>query len=361
MRILYVTETLDDRLDPLSARVTHALARMAQREGHRVQVVTVPVAGGAAAAQSMHVSAPHLVDGVQVSASRRMAPDGPPQLPPWLAGQAFDLVHVAGHPACQALVEAQDLVRLPSVLTLCSLPMQSVALHPASLYVVPSAYAAQQWQDACPGRHFRVMPHGIDLLQLIQARQAQAARRTSGQAPVLLCLGPFDEASGVHKLLAAFAEVGRPELRLHLQGGLDPSSGFGRELVSAAGADPRVRLTIGASPSSLSSVLEPFDLVCLPSLQASAFSLQAHECVALGIPCLASELGAQAEALRHGQKGQLLAPGEVRGWAAAIDRWASSFEPFGQERVEGQVPLRIEEEVFFYEGWYRDLVFSHWS
>ena len=359
MRILYITEILNDRLDPLPARVTHALARMAQREGHRVQVVTVPLGGDEAEAHASQALGPRLVDGVQVSPSRRMAPNGPPQLPSWLADQAFDLVHGIGDPACLALLEAQALARLPSVLTLSGLPAQLGALDRAALLVVPSACAAQRWQEAFPGRHYRVMPHGIDLLQLIQTRQAQKARRGPVQAPALLCAGPLDGTSGVRELLAAFALVRKPELRLHLQGEIDLSSGGGRDLLSAASDDPRVRLTNAARLSSLSSAAEWFDMVCLPSLQASAFSLMAHECVALGIPCLASDLGGQAEALRRCDKGQLLAPGDVRGWAAAIDRWASSFDPSDQGGMGAEVPLRIEEEAFLYAGLYRDLVFRH--
>lgn len=313
-----------------------ALARMARREGHRVS---------------------HLVL------------HGPAQeLPqPWLSLWAScDVVHIFA--VAQRLPLLAGLMRLAqaTVLTIVDLPplmddrpraAPTPALPNATRCVVRSRHAAQQWQSAAPAAALRVLPRGIDLLALMQAAQAHAPCRADPAdgvlRPTLVCPGPFDERSGVDTLLHAFAEVEGVDLRLRLLGTVDDGTRQGRSCSALAAADARVSIDAGATLGSLAAVAREVGLVCVPDLDAQAFALAVHESAALGVACLVTDHGAQAEAVADFACGSCLAPGDVQAWARAIAHWAGHDRGRLPAASQARLPMRLEEEAFFYEGLYR--------
>lgn len=369
MRILYITEALDQRLESTSARVTHALARMAQREGHQVQVLAaapgLPASGKITGAMTQGRRS--LVEGVPVWQFDGLASGlDDTQFASWVSEQRFDVWQEVVEQPRSWPFDALSAGHTPLVMTLTGLPPDAAAgadaacvarLARAALRVVPSAFAAQQWQAAAPNLRFQVLAHGIDLLGLIRARQAGEANGPQDGPPTLLCVGPWDEQSGVRALLAALATVAQPDLRLALLGDVDAASACGQAVGLALAADSRVALVGESGVRSLADVEFPFDALCLPNLMPQAFSVLARECVALGMGCLASEVGDQADTLRHRGCGPLLQPGDVAAWGRAINQWREAFTRSRQPMVHGEVPMRIEEAAFLYEGMYRDLIY----
>jgi len=322
-----------------------ALARLARREGHRVS---------------------HL---------RWTEVEGDLLRPAWGALASGDVLHVVAMAGRLPVLARLPQPGPPMVLTIVDLPpagdgpriLAPTAERPQTrLCVVRSAYAAQRWREHAPAADVRVLPRGVDLLALLNAAAAGADPPASpdpvaneqGSQRTLVCVGPFDERSGIDTLLRAFAAADQPGWRLHLLGPFDVGTGFGRSCAALAARIGRVTQEAAPPGCSLARIGRAFDLVCVPRLDPQAFALTVHEAATLGVPCLVSQLGAQLDAVHAYRCGTGVAPGDERAWTTALSN--------GPWRAEGRVPaaptsplpMRIEEEAFLYEGLYRQAVHS---
>jgi glycosyltransferase involved in cell wall biosynthesis len=372
MRILYLTPGITHQPDSLPDHMTHALARMAQREGHQVHVVTPPVLG--TDQQAVNDDSPvvqdqqYLVRGVSVT---RLAPlpaaGASARFWKWVRDQKFDLLHgVFAHPADWPFdPDAGPLP--PLVITLTGLPTAesgatAVAgrqwLRRADLCAVPSDYAASRWRTVVPDLSFRVMPLGIDLLALIQARQLHTRDTTLHSPPTLLCVGTFDQLSGLLDVLKAFSTLDRADLRLNLVGGIDGHSAYGQSVTAALRSAPRILHTSKQHPTTLTAIAQPFDVVCLPDLGSQPPLLLAQECAALGIPCLINRSGPHAGAFDQHEGLHCVPSTDPAAWAMSMERWVNSFDRSQPPLMNSVVPMRIEEVAFLYEGLYRGLIFD---
>jgi glycosyltransferase involved in cell wall biosynthesis len=372
MRILYLTPGINHQPDSLPDHMTHALARMAQREGHQVQVVTPPFHGpeqqavndDRSEAQDRH----YQVRGVTVT---RLAPlpaaGAAAKFWQWVRDQKFDLLHgVFAHPADWP-VDPDTGSLPPLVITLTGLPTDESGatrlagrewMSRADLCVVPSDYAASHWHISLPDLSFRVMPLGVDLLALIQARLVQMRDTTSLCPPTLLCVGTLGQRSGVLDLLKAFAIVERSNLRLLLIGEVDVHSEYGQSVLLAANSDPRIHLMSMLRPTSLATIAQPFDALCLPDLGSQALLPLVQECAALGIPCFVNRSDPHAGALDQHESLHLVPSTCPSAWGMSMERWGSSFNRSLPPSMSSVVPMRIEEAAFLYEGLYRELIFD---
>lgn len=238
MRILYVTPHYEaGSLASLTHHVTHALVRLAQREGHQVRVGSVVESPGA------HGSV-QWVGGAAVTAlSCSVARAEPAAFAQWLQAQQVDVIH------CIALTpEDVDLPwppsQLPTVVTLTGLPGNAqntpTWLRQARHRVCATPAAQAAWQTT--GLAFRVLPHGVDLLGLLRKFAHRFSDAPVKGVPTVASAEQLhDVASPVH---------GVP---------LHPVSLMGMDAVDAV-----VMAPTGAVESSL-----------VPS-----------ECAALGLPCL---------------------------------------------------------------------------
>lgn len=335
MRIALVDATRPAGQRSTTDHGMRALARMAQREGHWVGTVEQSACG----------------------AGRPLERSGP------------DVMHVFATAA--RLPTLGDVLdgRCPTVLTLVDLPApggglttieSTPGLARVTILVARSAHAARQWQRCMPAASFRVLPQGIDLLALMHAQARRNDSAAVAPSPLTLAsVGPFDPRSGVETLLRAFAAAPGGDLRLLLLGAFDPATTHGRSCQDLAAADARVRIVPERVPGSLVPVADQVDLVCVPSLDPLAFVLPVHEAAALGVACLVSDLGAQAEAAGHFGGAECLPPGDVPVWTRAIRQWAARFDRRRLLTPDAPLPMRLEEEAFLYEGLYRQAVFQH--
>ncbi|WP_088285352.1 glycosyltransferase [Ideonella sp. A 288] len=372
MRILFVTDSLGPWQTGLPVQSAHALARMAQREGHQVLVVVAMRAAGAlpsaacAAAPEvvpgLEADAPlHLLDGVPLL---RWDLDGPgtvdDPLAHWLPMARFDVAHAVVTPPMLMCLGWLPSAERPLLLGLAGLPSEPVdaasqrLLRQVDLCLAPSDHAAARWRLALPDLAVRTLAHGVDLLGLLQAHAIGMAET---RTPTLVCIAdPLDHRSGVQALLQALLRVDRPELRLRVlcTGPSMPSRA--PALAAMAAADPRVRLEPAQGPGLL-SLAGAVDAVCVPSRVPLDFSLPVHDAAVLGLPCLVSDLGAQAESARRYGVGRPLPAGDVAAWAAAIEAWATVQGDRAAEPFQGDVPLRIEEQAFLCQGHFQELLY----
>jgi glycosyltransferase involved in cell wall biosynthesis len=87
---------------------------------------------------------------------------------------------------------------------------------------------------------------------------------------------------------------------------------------------------------NLSEALNDQDVVVLPSLCPESFSLVIREANSLGLPVIASRIGAIPEAVEEGVNGLLFEPGDVEGLTRCMSRFID--EPNLIEKMASKMP-----------------------
>ncbi|HEY8618103.1 glycosyltransferase [Phenylobacterium sp.] len=397
MRILYVVHQFFPEYGGGTEHVTLNLAKAAQRDGHYAEVLTITV--GEAPAKPGYT-----VEGVPVFAIGQAVGDAPLQLGYGQEGSlterveryldsrpGFDAVHVMH---AFRLVEAVEVLarrRIPYAVTLtdfftichrinlvrlngelcpgpergaacanyCRIPLveedaygeryERLAglLRQASAVVAVSEYVAERYREQVPGLKVLVVGNGVDLLKF-GPPQPRAADRplTFGY------LGTVSEAKGADLLAAAFAHAAPQGAVLRIVGPCyddalaEKIRGFG----------PAISLEGPVAADAVPAVLTGFDVLCVPSQVPESFSLALHEGFAAGLPALVSDLGNIGQVVaRHGC-GRVVAPASsLESWAEAIGDTAARPKALDGWREALPLPLRSEEEAFFYSQLYRGL------
>ena len=412
MRILFVLHQFFPEFSSGTERVTQNLARMAQRAGHYVQVLSCAVQPGTVQGQpNAHVAgAMDIVhEGVPVMLLPRaslpstadysldVAEDLSGVLATWMQEQRFDIVHVLHPMRMVTAVKAAQQCKLPYILTLtdfflpcsrvnlvnlrnqqcegpnqgqrcaqdCKVPpwnsetlklrfrQAADLLASASVCVAPSTYVAQRYQEAFAGLRIQVIPHGIDLLNLLRYAQPPQANRTGDGILTLGYIGTIVPQKGLQVLLQALALAPELPVRLKVVGSVHGDPVFGETVHRLAGADTRVELMGQLDAAEVGQVLSTLDVLCLPSVVPESYSLVLRESAALSVPALVSNLGAPAELIAATGAGQAVPAGDKYAWAEALQQLHGNPLILTQWRMTLPLPLRMEEEAFLYESLYR--------
>ena len=414
MRILFVIHQFFPEFQSGTERVTLNLARNLQRAGHYVHVLTCAVDPARLAAQTDVVTDDTWLNAVyqgvpvtflpraELPATAEISLDTTPrlveQLTAWMQRERFDVAHIMHTMRMCSAVLAIQRCALPYVVTLTDffLPCARInlitlnnrlctgpeaghrcvrdcqtapwteqaylnrhvqarsLLQVAGERVAPSNYVASRLREAFPGMDFRVLAHGIDMLALAGAATQVHAQRGHGQLK-LAFVGTIIPQKGLDVLLKALALMPSRDLRLKVIGGFHGGPTYHDQVRTLAAADPRVELLGQMDAPDVFACLEEVDLLCLPSIVPESYSLVLHEACAAGVPALVSNLGAPADHVASYGSGRAVAVGNPAAWADAIAAVAESPETLQQLRQKLPVPLRVEEEAFFYESLYRRL------
>ncbi len=220
-------------------------------------------------------------------------------------------------------------------------------LDAASLLIAPTDFV-RRWYVAhgVPEEKIAVLPPGLDAV----SRPKISGRADGGVR--FAYLGGLARQKGVHVLVEAFSEVrGNAELWIAGDESFDPA--YVSRLRAMAG--PRVRFLGRLDRQGVWDTLAQVDVVAVPSLWYETFSLLISEAFAMGLPVLASRLGALAERVRDGVDGLLLPPGDVSAWRAAIQRLIDEPDLLAHLRANVRPPMTMEEHVEKLEELYRKL------
>jgi glycosyltransferase involved in cell wall biosynthesis len=412
MRILFILHQFFPEFSSGTERVALNLARMAQRAGHHVHVLAGTVdagrTGGVAVAAPFPGCFRLTYEGIPVTLIPRRALPATAdigldadealagELAAWMQAERFDVAHVLHTMRMATAVLAAQRCQLPYVITLtdffvpcarinlvtcggrscdgpdrgrrcpvdCPAPPWTTAsylqryeqaaslLAGAAERVTPSDFVARRYRDSFPELAFRVIPHGIDLLALAGSAGAKAPRRADG-ALRLLFVGVAVPQKGLSVLLRALAQLKGRELTLKVIGGWHGDPAYHDEVRALAAADPRVELVGTQSAPQVFAAMQDADLLCLPSQVPESFSLVLHEAAAAGTPALVSDLGAPPDRVAATGSGRVVAHADPRAWASAIGAVLGEPELLQSWRQSLPLPLRVEEEGFFYESLYR--------
>jgi glycosyltransferase involved in cell wall biosynthesis len=152
--------------------------------------------------------------------------------------------------------------------------------------------------------------------------------------PYLLYVGNFRAHKNLGRLLAAFARVDRPELRLILTGDKTPELG---ERIEALKLEHRVKFAGTVSDEVLSRLYRGATLLIFPSL-LEGFGLPALEAMACGTPVIASRTTALPEVV--GDTGVLIDPLDIEDIRRAMERVVGDADLRRRMRIAGLLRAR---------------------
>jgi glycosyltransferase involved in cell wall biosynthesis len=196
---------------------------------------------------------------------------------------------------------------------------------------------SEQWRERllriCPTAKVEVLHNAVALPDAAEARRREDHTRT------LLFLGHLLEDKGVYDLVRAFAAVARllPELQLVL-GGIGNIDAV-RRLATRLEIQERVSCPGWLGPERKSAALRSSTIFILPSY-AEGMPMALLEAMSWGLPVIATPVGGIPQLVEHEVNGLLIAPGDVNGLAAAIQRLLQ--DPALRERLGSAARTTIE-------------------
>ena len=140
-----------------------------------------------------------------------------------------------------------------------------------------------------------------------------------------LSLGRLHPTKGLIPLVRAAVAIPRGvSFRLDIRGPqIDAGSRrYAAELQALAGDDPRVTIGTGVPGPEVPALLAEHDVLLCPSIWFENGPTIALEAMAVGTPLIASRVGNFAEIIDDGENGQLVTPGNLAEWSAALTRAA---------------------------------------
>jgi len=170
----------------------------------------------------------------------------------------------------------------------------------------------------------------------------------------LIFIGSIIWQKGLMVLLRAFALLPpQANVLLTVVGGFYGDPSYRHEIERLAATDKRITLAGPMEPARVFGLLAQSDAFCLPSLMPEAFALVLHESAAAGVPALVSDVGAPPHVVRQYGCGVVVPAGNAAAWAESIAQLLAEPERLQEYKRNLFLPLRIEEEAFFYESIWR--------
>lgn len=196
------------------------------------------------------------------------------------------------------------------------------ALEQADETLCPSTFVADYFE-----RTFKlavrptVIGNGVD----VGVRSVPYSSEAGGPLRIA-CVGMVARHKGAHVVVEALRLARLPPVRLTLFGGL--TQPYFRKLRESAAEVENLELLAfgGFTPSELPMLLGDIDVVVVPSLVWETYSIVSREVMSLGIPVIASRIGALPEAIRNGENGLLFTPGSAPELAQILHRVAHDRE-----------------------------------
>jgi len=202
-------------------------------------------------------------------------------------------------------------------------------LRHAECLIAPTAFV-RDWYVAhgISPEKITVIPHGIELPDPRPRRN-----RDDDQRLRFVYIGGLSWQKGVHVVLEALGGLRGPA-ELWIAGDESAEPAYVERLRQQShGLD--VRFLGLLDRRAVWQTLADADVALVPSLWYETSSLFAQESLAMGLPVVASGVGALQERVRDGVDGLLVPPGDVLSWRAALQRLVD--EPHFLQRLRSNI------------------------
>ena len=208
--------------------------------------------------------------------------------------------------------------------------------------IAPSAFLRQQYIDqGWPGDKIVALENGMDRRRLVDA--AALDLPPPAARPHFGFIGTLAWQKGVHILVEAFNQL-PPNAALTIYGSDSAFPDYGAELRRLA-RHPHIRFAGPIGFEQVGAALRQFDALIVPSLWYENSPLVIQEAYIMGVPVLASHIGALTEKVQEGKTGLLFAPGDSHALAATLQRVIEHPEQLQTLRQGIQPPPTIEEHT----------------
>jgi glycosyltransferase involved in cell wall biosynthesis len=178
-------------------------------------------------------------------------------------------------------------------------------LATADRVICPSQYVGSFFQAFSPApERIGVIPNGISLSRPAAYADTARALPPSLSGLRLAFFGSVVPLKGVHLIIQAVRMAGLRRLHLSIVGE-SPLPDYIQRLRDEAAAVPGLSIWFHGRyrPSDLPGLLRDTDCVVVPSQVPESFSITTREAMTLGIPVLASNIGALPEVIVDGHNG----------------------------------------------------------
>jgi len=229
-----------------------------------------------------------------------------------------------------------------------------LARRTAGLIAVSRAVeAAVRESGLFPAERLRYIPGGVDLERYARMGRREEVRARLGlppAAPVAICVARFARVKAHRVLIAAWAQV-RRELpgAVLLLAGVGPLREELEQQIRALGLSDSVRFLGGLRPEEVPAFLEAADAGALSSAGSEGFSRAVLEYLALGLPVVATRVGAVPDLVEDGVSGRIVPPEDAAALAAGLKEVLAASP--GQRAAWGAAGRRRAEARHGYAAW----------
>ncbi|MDO8793169.1 MAG: glycosyltransferase [Vicinamibacterales bacterium] len=162
----------------------------------------------------------------------------------------------------------------------------------------------------------------------IRARPSRVPRKAvDPRAPLTVAyVGRLDAIKGVYDFARAIrATGGRSPIRFEFRAPLNSQQQIqvADRIKRIVGPDARVTFGHPLAPDAVAGYLASIDLLCCPSRTFEGGPTVALEAMAVGTPVVGTRIGGLAEIVEEGVTGRLVAPGDWRALASALEAIAA--------------------------------------
>ena len=259
------------------------------------------------------------------------------RLSDFIKDEHVDLVHVRSRVPAWSAYAATRRPRVPLVTTFHNAYSGNIA--PKKLYnsvmargdriIAISRYIAEHIRAkyGAPAERIVLIPRGIDfsvfdpaVVGMERREKFRAQFELQPDVPLLIMPARLSPSKAHELTLRALASLGQRPFRYLIIGPDQGRAGYRArliELISQLGLKDRVSLI---ERTDLPAAYATADLVLSPSQKDEGFGRVAVEAQAMGVPVIASRIGALPETVLDGETGWLVPPGDTQALAAAVLR-----------------------------------------
>ena len=241
-----------------------------------------------------------------------------------------------------------DLVRLRRLRPLVALPFAYRNVYLRRLvnqidrFIAPSEFLRQQYLgQGWPAAKLVTLENGMDRRRLVDAPDLDLP--TPPARPHFGFIGSLAWQKGVHILVEAFNQLPH-HAALTIYGSDSAFPDYGAELRRLA-RHPHIRFAGPIGFEGVGAALRQFDALIVPSLWYENSPLVIQEAYVMGVPVIASRIGALSEKVQEQKTGLLFPPGDSAALAALLQGLIDQPAQLQPLRHGIQPPPTIEEHT----------------